>query len=403
MSKIRFPLKISGFQFAGIHAGIKENPHKLDLALIHSEVPAQFAATYTTNLAKAAPVLIDLGKKKGLARAVIVNSGNANACTGKLGLKNAQRMVSETARALKISEEEVYVSSTGKIGVQLPMKKVVTGIREISKLLSEEGLERAARAILTTDFFTKISVVQGSVGKKRYTLAGFAKGAGMIEPAMVPHATMLAYFVTDLAISSTLLQSALNRVVGQTFNCITVDGDMSTNDTAMILANGRAENSLIRSGSREFKAFEKNLEEVARQLALQMVKDGEGATKVVELWIKGAKNEAEAKKIAYTVARSQLVKTSFFGQDPNWGRLLAAIGYSGATFNPEKVDIDYGSVRVASRGVAASSSAERRAHEVMKKPEFKVVLNLNQGKSSFRVWTSDLTTDYVKLNAEYRT
>jgi glutamate N-acetyltransferase/amino-acid N-acetyltransferase len=399
--------KVKGFKFAGIHSGIKENPNKLDLALIYSEVPCQIAGTFTTNRAKAAPVLLDLKKiKKGLAQAVVVNSGNANACTGSLGLKNAQIMIDEAARALKISSGLVFVSSTGKIGVQLPIEKIRRGIQRAATLLDYENLDQAARAILTTDHFNKIHAVKGRLGKTKYTLIGFAKGAGMIEPAMAPaskHATMLAYFVTDLNISSQVLQPILNRVVETTFNRISVDGDMSTNDTALVLANGLAGNSLIKSGSRAAKDFEKNLEKIARFLALKMLEDGEGGTKVVEIFVKGARSEKEARLIAYRVARSELVKTSFYGQDPNWGRLLAAVGYSGAIFNPSKIDIYYSSIKVASSGVGTGPQSEKKAQAIMKHPTFTVTLDLKQGRNSFKVWTSDLTIDYVKLNAAYRT
>ncbi len=395
-------MSLKGFKFSGIYAGIKENPTKLDMALIYSEVPCEIAGSFTSSQTKAAPVLLDLQKiKKGKAQAVIINSGNANACTGAPGLKNAKQMVSETAKALKISEALVFVSSTGKIGVQMPMQKIQPGIAEAVSALSEAGLEKAAQAILTTDKFSKIYSVQDQIQDKKYTLIGFAKGAGMIEPAM--HATMLAYFCTDLAIPSKVLQTILDRVVEKTFNRITVDGDMSTNDTALLLANGLAGNKPLKAQSAEAKAFEARFEEVAHKLALEIVKDGEGATKVVEVFVKGSKSEKEAKKIAYSIAKSQLVKTSFFGQDPNWGRILAAVGYSGATFKPLKVDIYYDGVQVVSKGLATSSEAEKKAHEVMKAENFKVTVDLKQGKDFFQVWTSDLNYDYVKLNAEYRT
>lgn len=403
-------LKVRGFQFSGLHVGIKENPNRFDLAIIYSEVPFQVAGTFTTNKAQAAPVILDLKKiKKGVGQAVILNSGNANACTGRLGMKNAQEMVEETARQLKVSPDLVYVSSTGKIGVQMPMEKVKAGIEKAVSLLNADGALNAAQAILTTDKFQKIHSITDRIGKTEYTLLGFAKGAGMIEPAMKgpssgpPHATMLGFFMTDLHIPAKLLQAMLNRVTEATFNRITVDGDVSTNDTALLMANGKAGNKPLKAGSKEAKAFEKNLEEVARYLSLKMVEDGEGATKVVEVFVKGAKNDTEARRIAYSVGRSPLVKTSFFGQDPNWGRLLAAIGYSGATFDPYKVDIYYDSVKVAASGVATTKEADRAAHEVMKAPTFKVTLDLKKGKGSFRLWTSDLTIDYVKLNAEYRT
>lgn len=404
-------IQVRGFQFAGLHCGIKENPNKKDLSLIYSEVPCQVAATYTTNLVKAAPVLVDERKmKKGLCQAIIMNSGNANACTGTLGLKNAEKMVSETAKALKLPIDLVFVSSTGKIGVQMPIEKIVKGIRQVVPRLDESSIEDAARGILTTDFFPKIAFVRGKIGKFTYSIAGFAKGAGMIEPAMkgptsskTLHATMLGYFLTDLNVPSKVLQQIWNEVVNETFNCITVDGDMSTNDTAILMANGLAGNAPLRLKSKEAKQFQENLKKVATDLALKMVEDGEGATKVVELVIKNARDEAQAKRIAYKVGRSQLVKTSFFGEDPNWGRLLAAVGYSGEKVAPEKVDIYYGKVKLVSKGLALPKIAEKKAHQVMKNKHFTVTIDLKQGKSSYRIWTSDLTYDYVKLNAEYRT
>ncbi len=405
------PTQVKGFKFAGIRSGIKEKSKKLDLALIFSQTPCAVAGSFTTNRAKAAPVLLGLKTiPSGKGQAVIINSGNANACTGALGLRNAKKMIEATAKALNLSSDLVFVASTGKIGIQLPMEKILQGIPEAVECLSDsqDSLSLAAQSILTTDQFAKIHGVRGKIKNKPYTIVGFAKGAGMIEPAMKPassslHATMLGFIMTDAAIPAKLLQEMLDRIVETTFNRITVDGDMSTNDTALLLANGCAENEPLSAGSAEAKKFEKNLKEVCETLALKMVEDGEGATKVVKILIKGAKNEEDARKIAYSVGRSELVKTSFFGQDPNWGRLLAAVGYSRATVDPSKVDIYYGSVRVASRGMATNAEAEHKAHEVMKAPRFTVTIHLKQGKSGFELWTSDLNYDYVKLNAEYRT
>ncbi len=402
-------VQIKGFQFAGIYSGIKEHSKKLDLALIYSEKPCSVAGTFTSNRVKAAPVVLcEKRMKKAKAQAVVINSGNANACTGAQGLKNAERMVKVAAKALQISEDLVFISSTGKIGVQLPIEKIEKGIIEASEALHADNLALAAQAILTTDLFSKVHVLRGKCQGKTYTLAGFAKGAGMIEPAMRPasnskHATMLGYFLTDLALPSSLLQTILNRVVDASFNCITVDGDMSTNDTALALANGMSGNIPLKAGSKEAKEFEKLFEELARALALQMVEDGEGATKVVEIKVEGARSSSEARQIAYSIGRSQLVKTSFFGQDPNWGRVLAAVGYSGATFTPQKTDIYYGPVKLVSKGLAVGGDSERKAHEIMKNKYFTVRVVLKQGKAAFRLWTSDLNYDYVKLNAEYRT
>ncbi len=402
------PTQIKGFQFAGVYAGIKENPNKLDLAIIYSEVPCTIAAAFTSNRLKAAPVLLGLKQiKSGKAQAIIINSGNANVATGKAGMKAAEEMVKITATALNLSPSLVYVSSTGKIGVPFPIHKISPGVQKAVATLSSDNLPQAAEAIITTDQFVKIDGLKDRVKGAEYTLVGFAKGAGMIEPAMkgpsTKHATMLGYFMTDLAIEAKTLQSLFNRVVESTFNRISVDGDMSTNDTAMILANGLAGNPPKKLSKKDLESFEKNLTKLAKSLALKIVEDGEGATKVVEILIKNAKNSQEAKTIAYRVARSQLVKTSFFGEDPNWGRLIAAVGYSDATFDPSRVDIYYDKVRVAAAGISTGAETERQAHEVMKNRAFKVTIDLKQGKGEFGVWVSDLTTEYVKLNAEYRT
>jgi len=392
--------QIPGFRFCGIAAGIK-GTKKNDLALIVSDRPAKAVATFTTNRLKAAPVLQGQAVlKKNSLCGVVVNSGNANAATGKRGLQDSLKTASEAERFLKLPKGSVLVSSTGKIGIPLPVQKIVKALPLAASQLSAQGLSQAAHAIMTTDAFPKMHSVQGKIGGKTFHLAGFAKGAGMIEPHM---ATMLAYVMTDLDMDLALMRKTFRKAVDESFNSITVDGDTSTNDTALLMANG-ASGIKIRSGdAAATRAFTKALEEVCRTLAWMMVKDGEGATTIVEVFIRGAKSAASAKKIAYSIARSQLVKTSFFGRDPNWGRVFAAVGYSGETFDPSSVDIYYGPVQLVRRGQPLGGSTERKAHSVMKGPGFRVLVDLHQGKGEAKIWTSDLSYDYVRINAEYRT
>ncbi len=406
-------MKIKGFRFSGITAGIKASSKK-DMTLIYSEAPSVVAGTFTTGKVVAAPVVVSRKNiVSGFCRAVIVNSGNANACTGKQGLRDAEAMVAETARLLTIPTKHVLVSSTGKIGVPLPMEKIFRGIGMAVKALSEDGLEPAAEGILTTDLWPKMASTEIVVGKKenvRCRIAGFAKGAGMIEPHMKLHrsgsglhATMLAYILTDAAIERKTLETVFARAVEHTFNRISVDGDMSTNDTALILANGAAKNRSIKTGTVEAKFFEEGLTTVLDQLARLMVKDGEGATKCVRIDVKGAKNDREAEAMAYTIANSYLVRTSFFGQDPNWGRIMGAIGRAGTALNPDKVSIFYDKVCVAKNGMSTGVADDEAAKAVMKKPEFTVTVDCRLGKGRCSLYSSDLTLDYVKLNSCYRT
>lgn len=389
-----------GYRFSGIAAGIKETGKK-DLALIVSVVPAVAVATFTTSLAPAAPV--QLGKKllrSHRCQAVVINSGNANAATGARGLQDARKTQAQTARLLKISPSLVVVSSTGKIGTPLPMAKVIKEISPLVEQLSSEHFQKAAEAILTTDQSVKTGGFSGNAGGKDYSLVAFAKGAGMVEPHM-KGATMLAYFLTDLQISVRDLDPIFQNAVEQSFNRITIDGDMSTNDTALLMANGLAGNKTI--SARDKRYFSTQLTRLTQDLARQMVADGEGATKVVCIEVRGAKNNDQARKIAYAVGNSQLVKTSFFGQDPNWGRLVGAAARAGAAFDPDRVDVSYGGVHVARRGVSTGPKAEGSAKQVMKKRDFTVTLDLYLGAGSHWIWASDLTIGYVKLNANYRT
>lgn len=399
--------KVSGFRFSGIAAGIKQEK-TLDLALIRSEVPARVVGSFTTSLVQAAPVQVSKKNiRSGLCSAVIINSGNANACTGRRGLRDAKKMVSETARRLRIPQRQVLVCSTGKIGIPLPMDRILRKIPQAVKRLSPNNLVKCARAILTTDDSVKIARAEGEIFGRSYRVLGFAKGAGMIEPRMrvaaAGHATMLAFILTDARISRRVLMATFKDSVDQTFNRISVDGDTSTNDTALVLANGLAGNRLFTLQSRAGRKFAENLRGVMDSLARQMVIDGEGATKCVQIVIRGARHEADAKRMAYAVANSLLVKTSFYGQDPNWGRILAAAGRSGATLDPDRTDIFYDEICVARRGVSTGPLRDREARRIMKKKAFSVRIDCRSGPGAFRVYTSDLTLDYVKLNSCYRT
>lgn len=398
------PLKITpSYQFAGIACGLKTSKAK-DLGLIVSEVPAKAVACFTTNKIQAAPVVY--GKKilsssqTGTLRAILVNSGNANAVTGSVGFKAVEQSAKAAGKVLQLDSRQVLVSSTGKIGAKLPTKNIIQALPKLVQRLDAEGAQEFAEAIMTTDRFPKIYQLTGKVGGKSFHVTGIAKGAGMIEPNM---ATMLAYVLTDLDLSFPLMKKTFRQAVEESFNAISVDGDMSTNDTAVLMANGVSGISLSSVKSPGFSTFQKMLTEVCQKLAWMMVQDGEGATKVVEIKVTGAQNNRAARQIAYTIARSQLVKTSFFGQDPNWGRILAALGYSGETFTPQKVDIFYGSHCLVRQGLPTSAQQEQKAHRVMQGDTFTVKVNLHGGKGEARVLTSDLGYEYIKINSEYRT
>jgi glutamate N-acetyltransferase/amino-acid N-acetyltransferase len=386
-----------GVLAAGIACGIKKTGAK-DLALIVSEEPASVAAIFTTNRVQAASVLLCRQTlKKGVLGAVVVNSGNANACTGPQGLADAKRMQTETAKALKISWGQVFVASTGVIGQRLPLKDIVKGIPKAAKLLSRRGGADAAEAIMTTDAFSKSAALKVVTRQGEYVIGGIAKGAGMICPQM---ATMLAFIATDADISTRPLQKALSYAVDHSFNCITVDGDTSTNDTVLAFANG-AGGVKIKS-EKEQETFTLALQKVTAKLAKMIVRDGEGATKLLEIKVKGARSLQEARGAAKAVANSLLVKTAFFGEDLNWGRIMAALGYSGARFNPHKVDISISGVPVVKRGLSMGSAAEKKAAPGLKKKEILLDINLHSGLREATIWGCDLSLDYVKINASYR-
>ena len=394
-----FPIKVPGFKFAGVACGIKKSK-KRDLALIFSERPATAAAIFTTNRVKAAPVLVGMKRmRRGNIQAVVVNSGNANACTGARGVRDADIMCREAGVRLGIDPELVIPSSTGVIGVAMPMEKIRSGIEKAADILSPDSFAHAAEAILTTDRFVKISSTTCLLKGKRVVLTGMVKGAGMIAPNM---ATMLAYILTDAAVESRCLRDILRRCTEHTFHCVTVDGDMSTNDTVLFLANGFAQNSPVRRGSREEKTLTQAALEVMKALAIKLVEDGEGATKVVEIRVEGARSVAEAKKVGFAVANSKLVKTAFFGSDPNFGRIMAAIGYADVPIHPERIDVAFNGVTVVKRGAGIPSS-EKKAARVLRRPSFGLKIHLHQGRHSASVWTSDLSYEYVRINSAYRT
>jgi glutamate N-acetyltransferase / amino-acid N-acetyltransferase len=391
--------KVNGFLFSGISAGIKKDGKK-DLGLIYSEVPAQVAGLFTTNAVKAAPVQLDMERiKKGLCQAIIVNSGNANACTGRPGLRDAERVSLSVSKKLGIDERLVFPSSTGVIGSPLPTKKIEKGIPELIENLSSEGWMKTVEAIMTTDTFPKIEVATCRVKGKRVKLCGMVKGAGMIRPDL---ATMLSFLVTDACVKAPLLQRMLEKAAEDSYNRITIDGETSTNDTVLLLANGKASHPLLNRMDRDAEVFQTMLSKVCQRLAESVVKDGEGATKSINILIRGARNKEDAKQAAYTVAHSPLVKTAFFGEDANWGRILCALGYSGARIDPNRIDLFFDQIPIVRRGVGVGSKLEEKAGQVLKKKSFKVIIDLHQGKSGFSVLTTDLSLDYVKINASYR-
>jgi glutamate N-acetyltransferase/amino-acid N-acetyltransferase len=389
-----------GFQFAAVEAAIKK-PGRLDLGLILSDTPAATAAVFTTNKVQAAPVLLCRERVTGGAcRAVVVNSGNANACTGRQGKDDARLTARTAATALGIPEEEVLVASTGVIGQPLPMDRLLAGIPKLVSAREHGTLDEVARAIMTTDTFPKLVTRTGTADGRIYTIAGIAKGAGMIMPDM---ATMLAFITTDAAVDPAWLQQTFRQAVDCSFNMISVDGDTSTNDTALVMANGAAGNSPLSAGTEGSAAFTTLLEEVLLDLARFIVRDGEGATKFVEIRIVGASSDRDAKKAAMAIANSLLVKTAFFGQDANWGRIIAAVGYSGAAIDPDRAELLFDDVVMMKNGIFAGGDAEARGTDVLQQKEFSVTVNLNLGSGKATVYTSDLSYDYVKINADYRT
>ncbi len=388
----------TGFRAAGVHCGIKAT--RSDLALVTSERLASAAAMFTTNVVKAAPVLVSEEKiQSGVAQAIVVNSGNANACTGAQGLRDAREMAALTAQQLGLAEEFVLVASTGLIGVPLPMASIRRGIPLAVRALGPDGGAEAAEAIVTTDAFPKTAAAQVEIGGARVTIGGMAKGAGMIHPNM---ATTLCVLTTDAVIPPHQLRGALRRAINQSFNCISVDGDTSTNDTVFCLANGLAGNPPLVDDDEAFTRFSRALAEVATTLARMVVRDGEGASKVGTLIVRGARSAEDAKRAATAVMTSPLVKTALYGAEPNWGRILAAVGRSGAGVNPDVIEIWIGGVQVVDSGIAASSDLSVAA-AAMRGPDVEILVDLHLGDGTFTGWFSDLNEAYVKVNAGYMT
>lgn len=395
---------VPGFQAVGIHCGIKKNGNK-DLCVIYSQRPAVAAAAFTTNIVKAAPLLVNMEHLEisDTIQAIVVNSGNANACTGAQGLEDAYKMAETTAACLNLSPNQVLVASTGIIGVPMPMHVVIPGIKAACSLIPDGSGASAAEAIMTTDSFSKQITVETMIDNKPVFISGIAKGSGMIHPNM---ATMLAFIVTNANISKTLLTKALKDSVSNSYNMISVDGDTSTNDMVITLANGMAGHPLIDAMNKDYAKFKEALDFVNQTLAKMIAKDGEGATKLIEVSLCNAKTEKDAKICAKSVISSNLVKSAFFGSDANWGRIMCSLGYSGGDFSPDKVDIffknDKGTIQLVKDGTGIPFS-EEKAKEILDQDYVNIVIDLKDGEYEATAWGCDLSYDYVKINGSYRT
>ncbi len=389
-----------GFRAAACSSGIKKSG-KLDMALICAEQPVYCAGVFTRNQVLAAPVRLTQSRvRQGLCQAILVNSGNANACTGERGLLDAKRSGELVAEALDIAPELVAVASTGVIGVPLPMHCFESHVPDLCRTLGDDQFDGVARAMMTTDAFPKVSSRTLMIDDQEVRILGLAKGAGMIHPDM---ATMLAFVMTDAVLADNLLEDALQKTVDLSFNRITVDRDTSTNDMALLLASGAAGNPSITSDSASYESFLAALGEVMLDLAKMIVRDGEGATKLVHIQVVGAQSDADALTAARTIATSQLVKTAFFGEDANWGRIIAAAGYAGVTMEPDRVRILFDDVTLVKDGVGRGPEQEALATAVLQNAEFTVTVDLGCGDGRGDYYTSDLSYDYVRINAAYRT
>lgn len=387
-----------GFLFSTVEAAIKK-PGRKDLGLIYSQVEAAMAGVFTTNKVKAAPVKLDMKRiRSGKGQAIIVNSGNANACTGQKGMDDTLLMAKLVAHSLAIKPSHVYVSSTGVIGTPLPIDRIKSKIPELAANLGKSSLEDVAQAIMTTDTFPKVLKKRVKINKQIGTITGICKGAGMICPNM---ATMLCFIMTDIAVSQETLARTVREAVKQSFNRITIDGDMSTNDTVLVMANGILGNPEITEKSGSFAGFKKALGDILYELSKMIAQDGEGATKLIEIAVRGAKSERDAEKAAFAVANSNLVKTAMYGNDANWGRIMAALGYSGADIREEKVDISFGKVKVVHKGLTTGN--DREAGNVLRGKQVGILIDLHIGKASAKVLTCDMTEEYIRVNADYRT
>ncbi len=393
--------QVPGFKAAGIACGLKKNGAK-DLALILSSKPAVAAGVFTKNRVLAASVILSRRtvKKAHPIRAIVINSGNANACIGAQGMIDCTNLIDRLAKELAISKEEILIASTGVIGVPLPPNKLTDGIPELVEKCSAKGMNDAAEAIMTTDLTRKTAVARFSIGKSKIVIGGIAKGSGMIHPNM---ATMLAFVQTNANIDQPTLQKALKEANDASFNSITVDGDTSTNDTFIVMANGQAENKSIQPGSKEYALFTAKLTEVSKNLAFQIVKDGEGATKFVTVCVTGAKTKTHAKKVAESVVTSSLVKTAIFGEDPNWGRIICAIGYAGVPIQPDRIVIRLNGATLYENDNPTKHASMDSLRRKMQKPTLLIAIDLNDGNETAEMYTCDFSYDYVRINAEYTT
>jgi glutamate N-acetyltransferase/amino-acid N-acetyltransferase len=394
-----------GFQAAGGSAGIKKD-HSDDIAMIYSTAPCVTAGTFTTNQVKAAPVLFDraLVHGSGISRAVLINSGIANACTGKEGMDCCRAEAEAVGKCVGIPADSVLVASTGVIGQQIPVDKIKNGVQMLAPELAdtEEAAHRAARAIMTTDTKPKEVGCVVRIGGKDVSIGGMCKGSGMIHPNMC---TMLAFLTTDAAVSHEMLQAALSEVVPDTFNMVSVDGDTSTNDTVLLMANGLAGNPEIAEKNGDYETLKAALLDMCTQLARKIAGDGEGATALFEVTVKGAKDVSSAKILAKSVVTSNLTKTAICGHDANWGRILCALGYSGVPFDPEKVDLYFksaaGTIQIAKNGTSTGYS-EETATKILSEPEVTAIADMHMGDAEATAWGCDLTHEYVTINADYR-
>ena len=403
MSEISQILIPKGFRFGASRAGLKQSG-RTDFGLIVADIPASAAAMFTANRVTAAPLIVDkenLQKTGGRVRIVAVNAGNANCAAGQAGLDAARATCSAAAKQFLCTPEEVFPSSTGIIGVPLPSEKLIAALPGIASSLGRESdhFQQVAQAIMTTDTVEKTAFARIEIDGKEVRIAAVGKGSGMIHPQLVPHATMLVYILTDAAIEPPALDAYLRQAVEVSFNRISVDGDTSTNDTVLLLASGASE-ARVNPGQADFA---KALTQVCTSLARQIVADGEGITHLVELCIEGAASDADALRAAKAIAHSPLVKTAWAGSDPNWGRLMAAIGYSGAMINPDRIDIWFGDLPVCQSGGRAAGYDEAALHTYLKQPQFSVRIQLHQGSGNCTFWTTDLTHEYIRINADYST
>lgn len=388
-----------GFTAAGVKAGIKKSGN-LDVAVIYTKTQAVVAGTFTQNKVAAAPVYVSKEVvATGTAHAIVANAGCANACTGQQGLDDAHKMAQIAADELGVNADDVIVGSTGVIGVNLPMDKLEAGIKDAVANLSADGSGNAGRAIITTDTHSKSVTCEFELSGKTVRMGAIAKGSGMIRPNM---ATMLCYITTDIAIDQALLQKAVSGCVEKSFNMISVDGDMSTNDMVIVLANGEANNAKITEENADYQIFFDKLMMLCTELAKQIAADGEGASKFLTINVKGAKSFADAKTVGMAIANSPLVKTAFFGEDPNWGRVICAVGYSGADMVPEKTVVKFGGITIFANGTGATYDEKALAH-VIKEKDIVIDIELNMGQEDATVWSCDLSYEYVKINGEYHT